>query len=58
MSSTSDHEPQPDATAEEQGVILRAEFAASGWNADVPQPTPEDVKRDAIQHNGSGDEDE
>ncbi|NUS76661.1 MAG: hypothetical protein HOV70_10740 [Streptomyces sp.] len=59
MSNDRDHEPQPDdATAEEQSVILRAEIAARGWDVDVPQPTPEDVKRDAVQREEADDEDE
>ncbi|MEU2402838.1 hypothetical protein ABZ609_00630 [Streptomyces rubiginosohelvolus] len=56
MSNDRDHEPGDD-TAEEQGVILRAELAARGWDASVPQPTPEGVKRDAIRHDETGDED-
>ncbi len=59
MSNDREHEPQPDdATAEEQSVILRAELAAEGWGADVPQPTPENVKRDAVQYTEADDEDE
>ncbi|MFF9084390.1 hypothetical protein ACF1BR_32360 [Streptomyces rubiginosohelvolus] len=61
MSNDRDHEhdPQPDdATAEEQSVVLRAELAARGWDTDVPKPTPEDVKRDAVQHEDETDPEE
>lgn len=47
---------EPGASDEEAGVIIRAELAASGWEVDVPQPVPEDVKETAVKHDEADDE--
>jgi hypothetical protein len=57
MSRDSGPKPDESHSAEDQGVILRAELAAQGWDVDVPQPTPEDTKRAAVQHDEAGGED-
>ncbi|MEV6436340.1 hypothetical protein [Streptomyces anulatus] len=39
MSESYERQPQShaDVTAEEQGVIMRAELAANGWDVEPPQ---------------------